>query len=70
LFITLDFLLNVLSVFIGGPQIRFSLGAGDRQAVQPPSSPSLPVTRSSVALFFQQFGYSFCLIFKFFRDGF
>ena len=40
----------------GGPQVRFSLGAGDRLAVQPPLSSTLPVTRSSVALLFQQLG--------------
>ncbi|XP_071491716.1 myotubularin-related protein 13-like [Diadema antillarum] len=38
----------------GGPQVRFSIGAGDRQALQPPLSDSLPVTRSSVALLVQQ----------------
>jgi len=36
--------------------VRFSLGAGDRLALQPPLSSTLPVTRSSVALFFQQLG--------------
>ncbi|XP_071510955.1 LOW QUALITY PROTEIN: myotubularin-related protein 13-like [Diadema antillarum] len=40
----------------GGPQVRFSIGAGDRQALQPPLSDSLPVTRSSVALLVQQLG--------------
>jgi len=40
----------------GGPQVRFSLGAGDRLALQPPLSSTLPVTRSSVALLFQQLG--------------
>ncbi|XP_026287376.1 myotubularin-related protein 13 isoform X1 [Frankliniella occidentalis] len=40
----------------GGPQVRFSIGAGDRQALQPPLSPSLPVTNSSVHLLFQQLG--------------
>jgi myotubularin-related protein 5/13 len=42
--------------FAGGPQIRFNLGAGDRQALQPAVSPTLPVTRSAVALLFQQLG--------------
>ncbi|CAB3383072.1 Hypothetical predicted protein [Cloeon dipterum] len=40
----------------GGPQVRFSIGAGDRQALQPPLSASLPVTGSSVSLLFHQFG--------------
>lgn len=42
----------------GGPQVRFSLGAGDRLALQPPLSSTLPVSRSSVALLFQQLGRS------------
>ncbi|CAG9832784.1 unnamed protein product [Diabrotica balteata] len=51
----------------GGPQVRFSIGAGDRQALQPPLSQSLPVTHSSVSLLFQQLGISnvlklFCAI--------
>ncbi|XP_044003006.1 myotubularin-related protein 13 isoform X2 [Aphidius gifuensis] len=40
----------------GGPQVRFSIGAGDRQALQPPISPSLPITNTSVYLLFQQLG--------------
>lgn len=40
----------------GGPQVRFSIGAGDRQALQPPLSPSLPVTHQSVNLLFHQLG--------------
>jgi hypothetical protein len=40
----------------GGPQVRFSIGAGDRQALQPPISPSLPVTHTAVNLLFQQLG--------------
>ncbi|CAG9860140.1 unnamed protein product [Phyllotreta striolata] len=40
----------------GGPQVRFSIGAGDRQALQPPLSPSLPVTNTSVSLLFQELG--------------
>lgn len=40
----------------GGPQVRFSIGAGDRQALQPPLSPSLPVTYTSVNLLFHQLG--------------
>jgi len=40
----------------GGPQVRFSIGAGDKQALQPPLSPSLPVTGSCVSLLFKQLG--------------
>ncbi|XP_014680959.1 PREDICTED: myotubularin-related protein 13-like [Priapulus caudatus] len=40
----------------GGPQVRFSIGAGDRQALQPPLSSSLPVTHTSVYTFFHQMG--------------
>jgi DENN (AEX-3) domain len=40
----------------GGPQVRFSIGAGDKQALQPPLSPSLPITGTCVALLFQQLG--------------
>ncbi|KAI4495975.1 hypothetical protein M0802_008190 [Mischocyttarus mexicanus] len=40
----------------GGPQVRFSIGASDRQALQPPISPSLPITHTSVNLLFQQLG--------------
>eukprot|EP00106_Octopus_bimaculoides_P003895 XP_014771337.1 PREDICTED: myotubularin-related protein 13-like [Octopus bimaculoides] len=39
----------------GGPQVRFSIGGGDRQALQPPLSNTIPVTNSSVALLFSQF---------------
>lgn len=42
----------------GGPQMRFSIGAGDRQALQPPISPSLPVSHTSVNLLFHQLGKS------------
>ncbi|XP_048241880.1 myotubularin-related protein 13-like isoform X3 [Haliotis rufescens] len=40
----------------GGPQVRFSIGAGDRQALQPPLSSTLPVTKYNVALVFDQLG--------------
>nr|KAG5695683.1 hypothetical protein BaRGS_022360 [Batillaria attramentaria] len=40
----------------GGPQVRFSIGAGDRQALQPPLNATLPVSHDSVALFFDQMG--------------
>ncbi|KAK7481835.1 hypothetical protein BaRGS_00026861, partial [Batillaria attramentaria] len=39
-----------------GPQVRFSIGAGDRQALQPPLNATLPVSHDSVALFFDQMG--------------
>lgn len=40
----------------GGPQVRFSIGAGDRQALQPALCATLPVTRQAVALLFEQLG--------------
>ncbi|XP_012944799.1 myotubularin-related protein 13 isoform X2 [Aplysia californica] len=40
----------------GGPQVRFSIGAGDRQALQPALSASLPVSHISVAILFEQLG--------------
>ncbi|XP_043190119.1 myotubularin-related protein 13-like isoform X3 [Amphibalanus amphitrite] len=40
----------------GGPQVRFSIGAGDRQALQPPLSPSIPTTGVAVAQLFGQLG--------------
>ncbi|XP_064634624.1 myotubularin-related protein 13-like isoform X5 [Lineus longissimus] len=40
----------------GGPQVRFSIGAGDRQALQPPLSSSIPSTGTSVAQLFLQIG--------------
>jgi len=46
----------------GGPQVRFSIGAGDRQALQPPLSPSLPVTHTAASLLFQQLGEKMCSI--------
>lgn len=47
----------------GGPQVRFSIGAGDRQALQPPLSPSLPVTHTTVHLLFQQLGKSHSVLY-------
>ncbi|XP_052225213.1 myotubularin-related protein 13-like isoform X3 [Dreissena polymorpha] len=41
---------------LGGPQVRFSIGAGDRQALQPALCSTLPITRHVVALLFQQLG--------------
>ena len=43
-------------MFAGGPQVRFSIGAGDRQSLQPPVVPTLPVTHVAVAMLFQQLG--------------
>lgn len=40
----------------GGPQVRFSIGAGDKQSLQPPQSLSLPVTGNSVHFIFKQLG--------------
>lgn len=47
----------------GGPQVRFSIGAGDRQALQPPLSQTLPVSKNIVYLLFQELG-TFILIFS------
>jgi myotubularin-related protein 5/13 len=40
----------------GGQPIRFSMGAGDQQAIRPPINSSIPVSNSTVAQFFQQLG--------------
>ncbi|CAD7092899.1 unnamed protein product [Hermetia illucens] len=40
----------------GGPQVRFSIGASDKQALQPPLSASLPVTGTCVSFLFRQLG--------------
>lgn len=40
----------------GGPQVRFSIGAGDKQQLQPPLSSSLPTTGTCVSFLFQQLG--------------
>ncbi|KAL5006472.1 hypothetical protein ScPMuIL_015278 [Solemya velum] len=45
----------------GGPQVRFSIGAGDRQALQPPLSNTLPATKVAVAMLFKQLGIHNCL---------
>lgn len=47
----------------GGPQVRFSIGASDKQALQPPLSASLPVTGTCVSFLFRQLGMClhFCL---------
>ncbi|XP_052066679.1 myotubularin-related protein 13-like isoform X4 [Mytilus californianus] len=46
----------------GGPQIRFSIGAGDRQALQPKLNSGLPSSRNCVALLFQQLGIQNTLV--------
>lgn len=46
----------VLVPAAGGPQVRFSIGAGDRQALQPPAAPPLPVTSSSVYMLLRLLG--------------
>lgn len=40
----------------GGRQVRFSIGAGDKQVLQPPLSQTLPVTGTCVYQLFQQLG--------------
>jgi myotubularin-related protein 5/13 len=51
---------NLLScIFVppaGGPQIHFSIGAKDKQFLQPPASATLPVTGQSVTGLIQQLG--------------
>lgn len=46
----------VLVPAAGGPQVRFSIGAGDRQALQPPSAPPLPTTHTSVHMLLRLLG--------------
>ena len=52
-YFSIDF---VVIFAVGGPQVRFSIGASDRQALQPPLSSTLPVSRNTSALLFQQLG--------------
>lgn len=40
----------------GGPMVRFSIGAGDRQALQPPAAPPLPPTHTSVHMLLRLLG--------------
>ena len=40
----------------GGPKMTFSMGAGDRQTLSPPTSETLPVTGKSVSILFNQLG--------------
>ncbi|XP_034117155.1 myotubularin-related protein 13 [Drosophila nasuta] len=46
----------------GGPQVRFSIGAGDKQSLQPPQSSSLPITGNGVNFLFKQLGIKNVLI--------
>ncbi|XP_005191507.1 myotubularin-related protein 13 isoform X1 [Musca domestica] len=46
----------------GGPQVRFSIGASDKQSLQPPQSSSLPITGTSVNFLFKQLGIKNVLI--------
>ena len=40
----------------GGPKMTFSMGAGDRHTLSPPTSETLPVTGQSVSILFNQLG--------------
>uniref|UniRef100_A0A1B0A8M0 Myotubularin-related protein 13 n=1 Tax=Glossina pallidipes TaxID=7398 RepID=A0A1B0A8M0_GLOPL len=46
----------------GGPQVRFSIGAGDKQSLQPPQSLTLPITGTAVYFIFKQLGIKNVLI--------
>jgi len=41
---------------IGGPIVRFTIGAGDKQALQPVTNSMIPQTRRTVAILFQELG--------------
>lgn len=41
---------------LGGPQVRFTIGAGDKQALHPPLNNMIPITRRTVAVLFQELG--------------
>ena len=41
---------------IGGHALRFSIGADDRQVIQPPASPTVPCTGLSVYNLFKELG--------------
>lgn len=47
--------------------MKFSLGANDRQAIQPPVSATVPVTQNCIAVLFQELGMIFVSNEKFFR---
>ena len=49
---------NVTVPSPGSSPLKFSLGATDRQMIQPPLYPDMPVTGCRVALIFQQLGIS------------
>ena len=36
--------------------MRFTIGAGDRQCLQPPLSTTIPATKKTVAILFQELG--------------
>ena len=36
--------------------MRFTIGAGDKQAIQPSMNNMIPITRRTVAIFFQELG--------------
>ncbi|KAJ0172559.1 hypothetical protein K1T71_011698 [Dendrolimus kikuchii] len=40
----------------GGPQVRFSIGAGDRQALTPPAAPPMPLTHTAVHMLLRLLG--------------
>jgi myotubularin-related protein 5/13 len=41
---------------IGGHALRFSIGADDRQVIQPPANPTVPCTGLSVYNLFKELG--------------
>ena len=43
----------------GGSRISFTIGAGDKQVIQPSVCPTLPVTRTSVSMLFKHLGNCF-----------
>ena len=45
----------------GGHALRFSIGADDRQVIQPPASPTVPCTGLSVYNLFKELGQSLIL---------
>ncbi|XP_063895626.1 myotubularin-related protein 13-like [Helicoverpa armigera] len=51
---------GVLVPGAGGPQVRFSIGAGDRQALQPPAAPPMPVTHTAVYMLLRLLGNDSC----------
>ena len=47
---------NALKTILGGHALRFSIGADDRQVIQPPASPTVPCTGLSVYNLFKELG--------------